>query len=135
MKNENRLVIPLFVLSVLSFFLVGAATQGFERMVIPASFELSEKIGLGSSGNEMVFGAMKTNQSATRNVKVSNDFDYDIFVKIKSSGDIKDRIIASENNFVLGPDESREVSFTVYTNGLTELGKYDGEIIILSKKV
>ena len=134
MKIKNKLVIPLIILSVVFFFVVGFLNFQTDRQVIPVSFVLSENSGFGNAEGEIIFGALKYNQSAARSIVVSNDYDYDIFIKIKIDGEIRDRVIASENNFVLSPNESREVTFTVYSHGLTEYRKYSGNIIILSRK-
>lgn len=82
-----------------------------------------------------MFGAIQENQSGSRNLEISNTFEEEIEISIKSSGEISDYLIVSENNFKLSSSESKNITFTIYTSGLIDYRKYSGEIIILSSKV
>ena len=130
---ENKIIIPLIIVAfALTIFIV--SEQSLDKRSIDASFTLSEKGGLDLTPQELTFGSIQENQSATRSVLIENKFEEPIKIVIKSSGEISKNIIVSENNFILNQDESKNITFTAYTNGLTEFRKYSGSIEIISKR-
>lgn len=105
-----------------------------DKEIVPVRFTLGEKTGFDIAPGELSFGKIEVNQSATRDILIENNFDRPVKISIKSSGEISDHIIVSENNFRLNPQESKNITFSVYTKGLTEFREYNGEIEIISKK-
>lgn len=135
MVNVNKIFFSVVIIGVFFWGIMLFGSSVLDKKVIPASFILSENMGFGHTPGELVFGAIQENQSASRVVELSNTFDREIEISIESSGEIVDNIIVSENNFKLSPLESKNITFIIYTSGLTEYKEYSGKIIILSKKV
>lgn len=91
-------------------------------------------MGFDLSPGKLNFGKIVPNNSASREITIENNFKELIKVSIKSSGEISKYIIVSENNFQIRPSESKNITFTAYTDDLTEYRTYKGEITIISKK-
>ncbi|MFH1452098.1 MAG: hypothetical protein ABIF88_02915 [archaeon] len=129
----------ILVLLSISIFLVGLIF--FPKLIsnketIPIKFILSEnKIGFDLTQDELNFGMLTKNNSASRKINITNQLNNKVKVTIKSSKEIIDNLIVSENNFILEPEESKEISFTILTTKLTEFREYNGEIIIISKRI
>ena len=117
-KKIINKILMLFVIIAMVIFMIATLGSTLNKIVIPATFILAENPGFGSMDGEILFGAIPENQSPTRSVLLSNDFDEEILISIKSRGEISGHIIVSENNFILMPNESREIYFTAYTFGL-----------------
>jgi len=132
-RNKSKIFV-LPVVAVCLVFLIMLLNPALDKRIIPANFFLAENIGFGNVEGEILFGAIQGNQTAARSIIVSNDFKKDVLISIESSGEISDHLIASENNFILIPNESREITFTIYTHGLTEYREYRGKIIIVSRR-
>ena len=131
MANKIIFAIIAFILA-LSFFALGS--QELDRKVIPAMFILAENPGFDLTPEELTFGKIGINLSASRGVSVSNNFDEPVLVYKESKGGISKNIAVSENNFILNPQESKNLTFSIYTKGLTELREYTGTVTIISKQ-
>ena len=133
MERKNNIFI-FVAIGVFLVFLIVAGNPVLDKRSIPISFYLSENTGFGSIEGELLIGAITANQSGARAITISNTFDEKIKVTIESSGETTDQVIVSENNFELEPGESKDVTFTAYTAGLTEYREYRGNIIIISRR-
>lgn len=129
-KNRYKVSVAILLLTVSLFLYL----KPIDRQEIPANFFLSESPGMGHIEGELLLGAIPINQTGSRTIIVSNEYNRKILVKIKSMGEIKKNIIVSENNFYLDPKEQKSLTFTAFTNGLTEYKEYSGKIIIISKR-
>jgi len=134
MVKINKFIFIIIVFMVTIFFFLGTNSQ-LDKKIILARFSLAEKAGFNLTPGELSFGNIGINQSATRDITISNNFDNPIIVSIESSGEISKNLIVSENNFKLNPKESKDITFSAYTRGLTEFKEYSGEVIIVSEKV
>jgi len=130
---ENKIIlISVIAALIVSFFMF--SNSNLDKQVIPASFSLSDKTGFDLNPGELTFGAITENHSGTRSITVENKFNKPIIVNIKSSGEISKNIIVSENNFIINPQELRNITFSIYTKGLTEFREYIGKVEIISKR-
>ena len=120
----------IFLISVLIF-----GNPVLDKTIIKSTFHLTEYPGFDHVTGELRFGGIPINNSASRNLEIKNTFDRPILISIESRGEIVNHIIVSENNFHLEPNQVKNVSFAIYTSGLTEYKEYFGDIIIVSKKV
>jgi len=132
MARRNKIIITIIIIC-LTIFVISINIP-LDKEIIPVRFTLGEKSGFDLSPGELSFGKIEVNQSATRDILVENKFNTPIKILIKSSGEISKNIIVSENNFILNPKESKNITFLIYTKGLTEFREYIGQIEIISKR-
>jgi hypothetical protein len=131
----NKKYLSLFVLILLVLLIAMFHLNSIEKKDIPTSFHLSETVGFDLNPDELTFGRIPAEQGATREIKLQNTENRKVKVKIKSSGETSKNIIVSENNFYLNPGEEKNLSFSAYTDGLTEYREYKGLITIISRKI
>lgn len=124
------IVIIILMVMVLFYFL----NPVLDRKILPARFIYSDHPGLGNVEGELLFGMLPENQTGTRGLNISNDFEHPVIISIKSSGNISNNLIVSENNFLLAPNETKHIIFTVHTFNLTQHGEYSGELEFITKK-
>jgi len=125
----------LIVISILAFtipFILNYNSQT-EKRIIKISFIVGNTSGFDLNPKELTFGQITPNNSASRAITITNNLRQRAKVNIRASGEIKEYIIASENNFFLDSNESKDVTFSVYATNTTEFKKYSGEIIIILK--
>lgn len=135
MKRKSSLsIIATLIVTGLIVYLLNPFTLDYKKE-IPSKFILSNRSGFDLTLEQFNFGELLINQTAVRQIDVKNDFNRKVFIIIESKGDIKDNIIVSDNNFYLEPGQSKELSFTAFTHGLTEYREYLGYIVIISKRV
>jgi hypothetical protein len=134
MGKRNKFFI-ISGLVVLVFVIIIFTNPVLDKKIIPANFYLTENPGFDHAEGELRFGGIPINQSGSRKLEIYNSFDSQIKISIESSGEITPHLIVSENDFYLKQNESKDVSFTVYTTGLKEYREYSGEIIIKSSRV
>jgi len=132
MENEIKYIIIFFALAFTIPFILSYNSQT-EKTIIKTSFLVGNKPGFDLNPNELTFGRITPNSSASRAIAITNSDDKPKKISIKSSGEITKYIIASENNFFLNPNETKNMTFSVYSTNLTKFKKYSGKIIILSK--
>ncbi|MDP2924968.1 MAG: hypothetical protein Q8N99_01205 [Nanoarchaeota archaeon] len=97
---------------------------------IYSSFIIGENYGFDLNKTALTFGMVKPGGSANRKLFIQNNYNKKILVEIKSSGDLNDYIVASENDFYLNPKETKNISFSIYAPDDIKLGKYEGYIIV-----
>ena len=132
METRNKFfIVVMFTVLLFAVFVLNDSI--IDKRIIPISFFLAENTGFGHIEGELLIGAITTNQSGSKNLVISNTFGKPVKVSIESSGEVVNSLIVSENNFELKPGESKDVSFTVYTHGLTEYREYRGKVIIISR--
>ncbi len=132
MQRKNKILLSLLIIGGVVFIFINSLTLSKE--VISTKFVLGKNMGFDLSPGKLNFGQIVPGNGASRTIKIENNFEDIIKVSIKSSGEISKNIIVSENNFILNPSESKNITFSVYTDGLTEFRSYEGKIIIVSKK-
>jgi hypothetical protein len=128
-KNRIILIILIILLTLIIIF-----NSPLDKKIIPARFIFSSKSGFDLTPNQLTFGQVNENQIASRDIKITNDFNKKILVKIKSYGEISEFLTISENNFLLNPGESKNLSFSINPRGLSEYREYSGEVIITSRE-
>jgi hypothetical protein len=131
MERKNKLIIILSILIISAIFFYN---KPLEVETIESEFILGENMGFDLTPGRLNFGKISPNNSASREIVIENNFDKTIKVKIKSEGEISKNIIVSENNFLVKPSQSKNITFTAYTQGLIEFKTYKGKITIISKR-
>lgn len=132
MKRKNKLITLALIIIVSILFIV--VSMPLEKQIIPTKFVAGENMGFDLGPGNLNFGQIVPGYSASREVTISNNFKSPISTKIKSSGPVSDCIIISENNFILQPNESKDVIFSCYAEEGIELKEYNGKIIIITRK-
>ena len=132
MENTTKYLIIAIILTSTIPFILNYNSQT-EKRIIKTSFLVGNKSGFDLNPNELTFGLTTPNNSLSRAITITNDFDEIKTIHIRVSGEIKEYIITSENNFPLNPGESKNITFSVFSTNIEEFRKYSGEIIIISK--
>ena len=123
----------LILLAILAFTIPFILNSQTEKTIIEASFLMGNTSGFDLNPNELTFGQITQNSSASRAITITNSFNKQKEIHIRASGEIKEYIIVSENNFILNPNESKNITFSIYPTNTTQQQKYSGQIIITSK--
>jgi hypothetical protein len=133
MERKNKiLTLTSIAAAILVFSLI--LTAPLDSQTIPTAFVAGEKMGFNLDPGELNFGKIIPGGSATRDITIKNTYKYPTLTKIKSSGEISKYIIVSENNILLQPNESKNITFSVFAEVGIELKEYPGEITIITKK-
>ena len=91
----------------------------------------SKVMGFNPTSENFNFGKGPQGSIALKHFNVTNNFSFDIKVKIFSKGDFNDWIILSDNNFILKPDEIRNVEIKVLIPNDAIKKEYNGSINFL----
>lgn len=124
-------IIPVVATFLTQYFLI-EKVQTFDAFVTVA-----DRIGfnLNATEDKLYFGAAPPTASLTRTLILDNTDPRPSKVIIKSYGQIKDWIIASENNFILRGNENKTVKIIIIVPENAEFGDYTGKIKLVFKKV
>lgn len=133
MKIKNN-ILSAILITALSLLLILSLVSPVSKETIPTKFIAGENPGFDLTPGQLNFGKITPGSSATRKVNITNNFDSPTITKIKSSGAASDYIIVSENNFILGPNESKEITFSCFPDPDLEFKEYTGKITIITNK-
>ena len=93
-----------------------------------ASVNVTESGGFDLNGTALTFGSIAQHGSSTREINFQNNYDFPIFARITSEGEISS--ILHHDGFVrLKGKETKKVSFSVVSDENTERNFYEGEVI------
>ena len=132
MERKSKLVI--LVLLIIMTILIIVINIPLKKQTIPTRFIAGENMGFDLGPGNLNFGKIVPGYSASREITITNNFGSSTLTIIKSSGAISSYIIISENNFILQPNESKNIVFSCYPEKDIELKEYSGKIIIITKK-
>ena len=134
MQRKNKILFSVLIAIALITTII-PSNKILSKEIISTEFILGEEMGFDLTPGKLNFGQITQGNTASREITIDNNFEEPIEVSIKSKREISKYIIVSENNFQLNSSESKNVTFTAYSEDITEFRKYKGEIIIISKKV
>ena len=133
MKRKNK-TLTLTLIIAASIILILIIQAPLNKQKIPTRFIAGEVMGFDLGPGNINFGQIVPGYSASRAMTIANIYDHPILITIESSGEISEYIIVSKNNFILQPNESKEITFSCYTEKGIELREYPGQIIIITNK-
>jgi len=127
---EERIAILLSVLLVLVIVFAGMQMMPIKsvRYDMDLYVEGAKRVGFNVDTDAVHFGIVPPGASGERIVVVETDVE--ARVRVKSSGELAKWVSVSDNDFVLGRDELKEISITTSVPEDAEIGKYEGEITI-----
>ncbi|MBR9706250.1 hypothetical protein GOV14_04395 [Candidatus Pacearchaeota archaeon] len=140
-KNKRSLMIFIIILAiiilVLLIYLFGQLLEYLsivEKQRIKATVFVGDNPGIDLNTTALTFGMVQRGGgSATRKLILDNSEDKNVKIKIYIEGNISQLMQVSDNNFILGPGEIKEVKFTVIPGDL-DGGWYLGEVIVYTQK-
>jgi len=130
-KNKTLILIAVILISIATIIMLNAPLH---RQTIPTRFIAGEKMGFDLGPGNLNFGQIIPGYSVSREITITNTFDSPTITKIKSSGAISEYLVVSENNFILQPNESRNISFSLFPPEGIELKEYPGQITVTTYK-
>src|SRR3989344_258342 len=112
MKKAHKLfIILIFIISVVLFCYYNFnGIQIYKYDII-----VGNHIGFNLDNDMLHFGTVPKGENSKRSVVIRNTGEKSK-VRIKAFGEISDFIYASDNNFILLPEESKEITLYIYTN-------------------
>jgi len=141
-KRKSRIKSPFFILLIvvavsvftilLSQYFLIEKIQTF-NVFISVADRVAFNISKGA-GNNLHFGTAPPGSSSSRTLVFDSSDPRPSKVIIKSYGQIKDWIIASENNFILESNEDKNVTLTILIPQNAEFGSYTGKIKLIFRK-
>lgn len=136
--KPKTLILLIFIALLIS---VGLTTIFFslvyieDTKVVPMDIEVGDRIGLNLDADAMHFGMSSPGGEARRGLIVQHQSSIPLKVDIRMYGEMASWIEVEENEFVLNPNQTKEVYLTVHIPQGTSLGSYNGTIVIFFKRV
>jgi len=134
-KNKGIFVFILVILVLLVLIVLNVNRfLILEQREIYSSFIVGNHIGFDLNKTALTFGMVIPGQSGDRGLIIENTFNSKVKVSINAKGEISKHLIVSENDFYLGPGETKRIGFSVYPAEDAEFGEYEGVIQIYFKR-
>ncbi|MBS3090344.1 hypothetical protein J4433_01085 [Candidatus Pacearchaeota archaeon] len=139
-KYTRGKIIALFILAILFSIIVTEIVYLLYKIdyvkVLYAKLEVGDRIGiaLGEEKQGIInFGRIFSGSGAKRFLTMENQGKKDLFAQIIVIGNIK-RFLNHENNFLLGVNETKKLTFEVFVPENVKKGEFNGRIFIIFKK-
>jgi len=132
-KNWENVIIMLALLLIgihLSAFFYKIFLAPLETRIVDAKFSVGNNIGFDLNSTSLSFGKITPGGSAKRSLKLSNEFDYAIKVRVLASRKIADYISVKEESFLIEPKTLGSIEFTLNIPRNMKLGDYSGKVLI-----
>lgn len=136
-KKLIALIILFIIIGIASTFLFYFYIVIDDIRVIPMYLEVSPtSYGMNADTDALWFGKLviANGASASRIMKVGNYKSHSTFVIVDFSGELGPWVEVNETNFVLEPNQEKELKFTVFPPLDTQPGNYTGKAKIVMKR-
>ena len=134
MKRKNKQLALTLILATILIVLILIFRAPINKQSILTRFVAGENMGFDLGPGNINFGQIVPGYSASRNITITNTLERPTLTEIESSGEISNYIIVSDNNFILQPNESKNILFSCFPPKDIELREYPGKITITTKK-
>ena len=133
MERKNKITLSIVFVAAIIILSI-TLNAPLHKEIIQTKFIAGERSGFDLERGRLNFGSIAPGAFVERQITIENTYEHPIITKIKSSGAISPHIIVSENNFILKPEESRNITFSCFPERGLEFGEYPGEIEIIFYK-
>ena len=89
---------------------------------------IGDKIGFNADKDALHFATLMPGQTGKKGINITNNFDTSIKVQIYVFGNISSLASISENNFLLGPNETKIIDISLRIPSNTKKGDYEGTL-------
>ena len=140
-KSEIKKLIFILLIIVIASIITILLTRYFlieKVQTFDLAVNVANRVGFNISKGEsgiLHFGTAPPGSSSSRTLIFDSSDPRPSRVIIKSYGQIKGWIIASENNFILKSNEDKNVTITILIPENAEYGNYAGKIKLIFKRV
>ena len=95
---------------------------------------VSDHIGFDVTTEKLHFGMVTPGGSSTRDLIIANEFSRPLIVQIKTSGKLASWVAPSVNNFILQPNETKNVTMVAVAPEDAKYGNYTGKVKIVFRR-
>ena len=131
-NNAFLIIMIILILAMIIYLFYIFSILGKEELY--SSFIVSDHIGFDLNKTALTFGLIQPGESATREINLANNFNKRVKIIFKSKGNISDFIIVSQNDFIMNPNETKTIIFSVFPPKNISLGKYEGKIEVYFRR-
>jgi hypothetical protein len=133
-KKRGILVIVIGVLiavSLVYFWFCNFAVFSTEEVGMYVTVVEGRMIGVNTDTDALYFGKVRKGGLSTRTIILGNYDENPLLVQIRTFGDLSKWVYVSDNNFVLYPSESKNVSVSCDVPTDAEVGNYTGKMQVV----
>lgn len=136
LKNKWLLLVFGVVLGSLIAYIVYSSYIVVSVKEIDTDIVVMDHFGLDAGTDALHFGGVPPGMGAgLRGFEIYNNNDFPVKATAYLSGDFVSWITIKRNDIILGPNEYAKLSFTAKPPLDAELGKYNGTITVVFKRI
>lgn len=134
-KNKTKVYFLLVVVILLVVFsLYIQYTAPLQTKTINVKFSIGKNIGIIADTGELNFGRVILSSSSVKIINLTNFYKFPVRVNILVSKNLEN-FIFSDYEFLLEPNETIEVPFSLIISSNENLGNYFGDILFEFRKL
>ena len=135
---NTKTILAAVLVAVFLFFGLGLFAYNFyvleDVQHLDMYLKVADTTGINADTDALYFGRVLPGTRSTRMINLTNYNYYPVTVNIKISGDLKDTVYVSENNFVLQPQQRNTITYYADTHENMSYGNYTGTTTIVIKR-
>jgi len=132
---KQKYLILLFIFAVLLTVAAVASFYSFyvikEIRILEMTVKVADYVGINIDTDKVYFGAVMPGGASIRSVKIWQNYTTPLRVKIFTQGYITNWVENSNSSFILQPNQTATIPFTVHVPKGTAFGNYTGKIKIV----
>ena len=106
-----------------------------EVKTLNMTFQTADKMGINTQIDALYFGKNYPGSISMREINLTNNKNYPVYVTIKVEGSLAEFVSVSDNNFILGPLERKHILYYVQTKKDTPYQNFTGVTKIVIRRV
>ncbi|MBU1202257.1 MAG: hypothetical protein KJ583_00990 [Nanoarchaeota archaeon] len=124
-------IILLFTIGITSFIYSSYKVFDVKTLMVDVTVrEENKTLGFNVDTDAIHFGELPRNTGGGRTIHINNTYGKEAFIVIKMRGEMSEWITITPNNFVLEPDERRDITFKIEIPKNASIGNHTGFVNI-----
>lgn len=142
-KEDNAKFYHYVIIALILFFLVYVTANIFTDVLIHEKHSVAMKlkvegtrvVGINTDTDMINFGIVPGGSTGIRRINVTNNYDKELFVVIKTYGNFSDWISVSDNEFRIQPGSKEEITIKAKVPRDTDIGVYRGRLEVVFQNI
>lgn len=132
-RHVKLITLAVLIALAMGFYLLGNAEE--MKTTIPMDVKVENRGAFNLDPDALHFGAAPPGSGSERFVEIKNMRPYAVKVEIYANGEMAGWLKTFDNFFRLEAGESRNVTLELAIPGSTPLGRYNGTLLIIVRKL
>jgi len=131
-----KILAAIAIISVMIFgYLLFNYISIFKTVELEMHLQVNNYTGFNIDTDKIYFGTIPPNGSGKRNISIENSENFPLKALILTGGELAHWVSTTENNFIVKPGQTKEITLVVKVPENAKYGNYTGIVKVILKKI